>query len=174
MIKNSISKYLNKEITIKNARKLGVKIGNDCRFLNVNKSTFGSEPYLIGIGNHVTITNGVKFVTHDGGVWIFREENKEIDVFGKICIGNNVFIGINSIILPSVEIGDNVVIAAGSVVTKNIASNSVVGGNPAKFIKSVEEYKVKSFQNGDMIKGLNKKDKRNYLLGRFSDEKKYN
>ena len=58
---------------VKYARSLGVKIGNDVRLISIKSGsgTFGSEPYLVVIGNHVTVTGGVRFVTHDGGVWVF-------------------------------------------------------------------------------------------------------
>ena len=93
----------------------GGKIGENCEiFPNVE---FGSEPYLITIGNNVRITNGVKFVTHDGGVWVLRNLGlKDIDCFGEIIIGDNVHIGWNAIIMPNVKIGDNCVIGAGAVV----------------------------------------------------------
>ncbi|GAA0104652.1 hypothetical protein UT300013_12750 [Paraclostridium sordellii] len=120
------------------ARKKGVKIGENCRLYSSN---FGSEPYLIEIGNHVTITNGVQFITHDGGVWVFREDKlPNADLVGKIKIEDNCFIGTNAIILPSVIIGENSIVAAGSVVTKSIPKNSVVAGVPARVIKNTDEY----------------------------------
>ena len=67
----------------------GVKIGDNCCIYSYN---FGSEPYLIEIGNHVQITAGVKFFTHGGG-WVLREEYPDFDCFGKIKVGNNVYIG---------------------------------------------------------------------------------
>ncbi|MEX6219010.1 acyltransferase, partial [Mammaliicoccus sciuri] len=166
-MKKWLKKLINKELTIQSARKIGVDIGKNCGFINVTKSTFGSEPYLIKLGDHVTLTKGVAFITHDGGVWVFRDEEENIDVFGKIEIGNNVFIGLNSLILPGVTIGDNVVVAAGSVVTKNIESNCVVGGNPAKKIKSLEEYKEKAWNNADFIKNKNNVEKKDYLINKF-------
>lgn len=71
-------------------RKLGVSIGKNCEiYENVS---FGSEPYLVSMGEHVRVTKGVQFITHDGGVWVLRKKyNKDnIDIFGKITIGNNV------------------------------------------------------------------------------------
>ena len=105
---------------------------------------FGSEPYLIEIGDNVRITNGVRFVTHDGGVWVLRNLGiKNIDVFGKIIIGNNVHIGWNAIIMPNVRIGNNCVIGAGAVVTHNIPDNSIAVGVPARVIESIAEYQNK-------------------------------
>jgi acetyltransferase-like isoleucine patch superfamily enzyme len=119
-----------------------IKIGKNVRFTS-KKISWGSESYLIEIGNNVTITGGVIFETHDGGVSVFREKYPGINVYGKIKIGNNVFLGNNCIILPNVSIGDNVVVGAGSIVTKNTPSNVVVAGVPAKIIKSINDYEEK-------------------------------
>ncbi|MGD7043173.1 acyltransferase [Jeotgalibacillus proteolyticus] len=125
---------------IRDAREKGVKVGEGCRFFSTN---FSSEPYLIEIGNNVTITVGVRFITHDGGMWTVRkmlDEYKYANIIGKITIGNNVFIGMDSIILPGVNIGENSIVAAGSVVTKSFAKNSIIGGNPAKKISDINSY----------------------------------
>lgn len=129
--------YCSNQQYTKILRKKGLKIGNNCEiYKNVD---FGSEPYLVEIGNHVRITSNCKFITHDGGVWVLREiyKNPKIDLFGKIVIGNNVHIGINSIIMPNVKIGNNVIIGCGAVVTKNIPDGEIWGGVPAKFIKKL-------------------------------------
>ena len=122
------------------ARKIGVAVGENCRLLGVDRGTFGSEPYLVRLGDHVSLTNGVRFLTHDGGVWIFRDEYPEIDVFAPIVIGNNVYIGYNSMILPGVTIGDNCVIGAGSIVTRDVPSGVVAAGVPARPIRTIDEY----------------------------------
>lgn len=118
-------------------RKLGVTFGHNCRLVGIND--FGREPFLITIGNHVSITTST-FITHDGGVWVFREQNPTIDIIKPIKIGNNVFIGADCLILPGVTIGDNVVLGARSVVTKDLADNGVYAGVPARFIKSIDDY----------------------------------
>lgn len=129
---------------------------------------FGSEPYLISIGNHVRITQGVRFITHDGGVWTLRLEEglSDIDVFGPIKIGNNVHIGWNAIIMPNVTIGDNCVIAAGAVVTKNIPSNSVAAGVPARVVESIEEYRSKVLNKCVHTKHLSTREKKKYIKDR--------
>jgi len=122
------------------ARSLGVCVGNDCRLICLTPSTFGSDPYLIRIGNHVTITAGVRFITHDGAVWVFRERYPEIDVVAPIVLGDNVFVGTNAVLMPGITVGNNCVIAAGAVVTRDVADGSVVAGVPARRVKSIEEY----------------------------------
>lgn len=112
-------------------RKLGVSIGERCRIYTRH---FGSEPFLITIGDDVTITSGVKLITHDGSTWLMKDSKGRRYSFQRILIGNQVFIGVNSIIMPGVKIGDRVIVAAGSVVTKSIPSNSVVAGVPARII----------------------------------------
>lgn len=114
---------------IKYARKRGVKIGEGCSF--VGHPSWGSEPYLIELGNFVRISFGCSFINHDGSMWCLNNKYKSdapFRKFGSIKIGNNCFIGAKSIILPGVTIGDNCIIAAGSVVTKSVASGTIVGG----------------------------------------------
>ncbi|MDQ2775349.1 MAG: acyltransferase [Acidobacteriota bacterium] len=117
-----------------------MEIAHDCRFMGWQ--TFGSEPYLVSIGKHVTIASRVSFITHDGGTWVFREQPKyrEVIKYGRIVIHDNCFIGARAIILPGVSIGPNAVVATGSVVTKSVPSNTVVAGVPARSLCTVEEY----------------------------------
>jgi len=140
----------------------GVKIGKNVRF--TGHPAWGSEPYLIEIGNNVTITQNVVFHTHDGGVALFRKEHPGFNVFGKIIIGNNVFVGSNTIFLPGVEIGDNVVIGAGSVVSKNIPSNTVAVGVPARPIKSLEEYKIAALKKATFVVEKNARKRKEIIL----------
>ncbi len=150
------------------ARRIGVTIGTECRLLGVDRGTFGSEPYLIQIGNHVTVTAGVRFVTHDGGVWVIRESYPDLDVIGAITVGDNVFIGMGSIVLPGVTIGNDVVIGAGSVVTKDVLSRTVVAGVPARRICSVDEYAARSIARGVHYRGLPAQAKRKAFLEHVS------
>jgi acetyltransferase-like isoleucine patch superfamily enzyme len=127
------------------ARKLGCKVGENTILSSIN---LGSEPYLVEIGNNCHITYNVSFITHDGAIWVLkRKYDFKGTKYGKIIIGDNVYIGNHSIILPNVEIGSNCVIGAGSVVTKSIPSDSVYAGNPAKFICTIEEYYRKCLIN---------------------------
>jgi acetyltransferase-like isoleucine patch superfamily enzyme len=145
------------------AKLVGVKIGNNCRIVSKN---FGSEPYLIEIGNHVHITKGVNFITHDGAVWVFRDIYPELDMFGKIIIEDNTYIGNNATILPGVCIGRNCIVGANSVVTKSIPDNCVVAGNPAKYITSTESFLKKALQYNARTKNLDYSEKKKFLLSK--------
>ena len=160
-IKNRIKLAFGITSAVDVARTMGVSIGERCKILGNPYTIFGSEPYLVSIGNHVEITSGVKMITHDGGVWIIRDNDdcSDIDVFGKINIGNNVFIGLNAIIMPGVTIGDNVCIAAGAVVTKDIPSSEVWGWVPAKLIKTYDEYKTGVLFKCDRTKHMSSEEK---------------
>lgn len=142
------------------ARALGVKVGNNCRFSNIS---FSSEPYLVSIGDHVSATD-VHFETHDGGVWIFRDRHPDWDVIKKISIGNNVYLGKNVLILPGVNVFDNVIVGAGSVVTKDLPSGYVYGGIPAKRIKTIEEYYDGIVLSHVKTKNFTAEEKEKYFL----------
>jgi acetyltransferase-like isoleucine patch superfamily enzyme len=143
------------------ANYIGVKHGDDCRFVSKN---WGSEPYLIEIGNHVHITKGVSFITHDGSVWVFRDKIKDFDIFGKIKIKNNVYIGNNTIIFPGVTIGNNCIIGANSLVTKSIPDNCVCAGNPIRYISSTSSIGKKLIQYNTATKGAPSRKKKKVLL----------
>lgn len=147
--------------------KRGGILGKNCEiFPDVE---FGSEPYLIKIGDNVRITNGVRFVTHDGGMWVLRNLGiPDIDKFGTIEIGNNVHIGWNAIIMPNVKIGNNCVIGAGAVVTKNIPDNSIAVGVPARVIEDIEVYKEKALKSADYTKNMSPDSKKEYLQKKYS------
>lgn len=100
-----------------------------------------TRPYLLEIGKYCKITRDVHILTHDYSRSVLRLKYKEILNSSKVTkIGDNVFIGIKSIILPGSNIGENVIIGAGSVVSGKIPSNVVIGGNPAKVIMTLEEF----------------------------------
>lgn len=144
----------------KQARYAGVTLGEH----NFITSKFwGTEPYLITIGSYCQLTGGVKILTH-GGAGAARRWHPKFDIFGKVKIGNYVYLGLNSLIMPGVTIGDNVLVAAGSVVTKSIPDNVVVGGNPAKLICTIEEYIERNKKYNTDTKGTNKEKKREILL----------
>ena len=148
---------------------IGLSFGNNCRFIGLQMSTFGSEPYLIKLGNHVTVGSGVKFITHDGGVWVFRERFPDLDLIAPISIGSNVFIGLNSIILPGAKVENNVVIGAGSVVNGLLKKNNVYAGIPAKKIKSLDEYRLNVKKNGVNTKRLKPNNKKKLIKNMFKN-----
>ncbi|MCA9884566.1 MAG: acyltransferase [Anaerolineae bacterium] len=161
--------WLVKHDPIAYARSIGVQIGKDCRLLNTTVSTFGSEPFLIRLGDHVTITSGVRFITHDGGVWVFRHEYPNIEAYGPIVVRDNVFIGTNAIILPGVRIGCNVIVGAGSIVTKDVPDNSVVAGVPARILKTIDQYWQDIQPQVLHLKDRNAEKKRAQVLEHFAD-----
>ncbi len=143
------------------ARRIGVKIGQGCQ---IESREFGSEPYLIELGDHVRVTRGVRFVTHDGGVWVGREKQRDFAVFGAIKVGNNSYIGNYTIVLPGVEIGSNCVVGACSVVTKSVPDGSVVAGNPARFLCSTESYLERMTALDTRLKYVTYEERRLQLL----------
>ena len=90
----------------------------------------------IVIGDNVTMASGVFILTHDASTNMHLGFTKK----APVKIGNDVFIGANTLILPGVTIGNRVIIGAGSIVTKDIPDNCVYAGNPAKKIKDIDEY----------------------------------
>lgn len=114
-------------------RILGVKIGKNTMIslgakIDVHRGK-------VNIGDNCLITSGVKILSHDGASRMIN-----IDDFGngEVVIGNNIFIGVNAIILKGVHIGDNSVIGSGTIVTKDVPPQSLVVGNPGKIIRKLE------------------------------------
>jgi len=115
--------------------KRGMRVGKN--FNRQSNTKFDpSHCWLIKIGDDVTVSNQVLFLAHDDST---RTETGYGRV-GSITIGNNVFIGAKSIILSGVSIGDNSIIAAGSVVSRDIPSNSIAMGAPAKVSGSYSDF----------------------------------
>ncbi len=147
------------------ARYIGVTIGEDNL---IGKNHWSSEPYLITIGSHCQLTN-CQIFTHGGGQ-VVRDIDPTFDTFGKVVIGDYVYIGANSLIMPGVTIGNNVLVAAGSVVTKSIPSGVVVAGNPAKYLCSVKEYYERNKMYNTATKGLRKEMKREKLQSQGNEK----
>jgi len=132
-------------------RRQGVKIGKNCK---VHTVSFSTEPYLVEIGDNARITSGTIFITHDGAVNCFKGEIGG-GIFGRIKIGNNAFIGSNSIILLNTTIGNNCIIGAGSVVRGQFPDDSVIVGNPAKVIMKTSVQKLLYRQSPGLVKTNN-------------------
>jgi maltose O-acetyltransferase len=104
-----------------------------------------SYPWMISIGNHVRITQGVVILTHDYSWSVLKiaRGGRILGASGKVCIGNNVFIGMGATIVRGVTIEDNVIIGAGSVVTKDCKANGIYAGNPAERIGDIDQFCAK-------------------------------
>lgn len=127
------------EYTTEKLIKMGMKVGENFKRLN-GVILDPAHCWLITIGDNVTMAPRVHILAHDASTKEFLNYTK----IGRVNIGNNVFIGAESVVLPNVNIGNNVVIGANSTVTKDIPSNSVYAGNPAKFICTIDEYMEKN------------------------------
>lgn len=168
-LKSRIKRMTPKEMASYYKKNNIVKIGECCEIDNT--VNFGSEPYLIKLGNKVRIASGVKFITHDGGMWVIRNlgMNKEADKIGPIVVGNNVFIGVDAILLPNVKVGNNVIIGCRSIVTKDIPDNSVVAGAPARVICTIEEFYKKNQDRIYSTKNMKSNEKKEYYLDIYKD-----
>ena len=119
---------------------------------SIGKSTFISpkayidthKPGRVIIGENCYITRNVVILCHTDtkrggplGIW---NNGKEKRVFGTVKIGNNVFIGVNSVIMPGVNIGDDVIISALSFVNKDIPNGKIAVGNPVRIIGETKDH----------------------------------
>lgn len=168
-----LGKKISSDEFISYLRKIGVKVGDGCRFFDPESVVIDKQnPYMLVLGDNVRITHGVVILTHDYSTSVIAGAYGDFyGSVGHVHIGNNVFVGINSIILKNTNIGDNVIIGAGSVISGDIESNSVYAGVPAKKIMSLDEFrkKISSKQKSDMINiALH-----NHLSGNNFDEKIY-
>ncbi len=124
---------------VEKAREKGVTIGDNCRLYSMN---FFTEPNLVEIGHNVIVSGEVKFITHDGAIYLLKDEIPNLrGNYGRIKIGNNCFIGMSAIICQNVQIGDNSIVAAGAVVMDSFPDNSVILGNPAKAVFKFDIYR---------------------------------
>ena len=137
--------FYNSDKYIKDLKKNGAKIGQGCVFYKPKTILIDLTSLdFIKIGNYVQLTDGVKILAHDYSYSVVTNKyNINLRPQAETILGNNIFVGMNSIILMGSEIGDNVIIGAGSIVSGKIESNSVYAGNPAKKICSLDEYKEK-------------------------------
>lgn len=132
------------EYTTEKLKKMGMSVGKNFKRLN-GVILDPSHCWLIEIGNNVTMAPRVHILCHDASTKEFLGYTK----IGRVIIGDNVFIGAGSIVLPGVTIGNNVVIGANSTVTKDIPDNSLVVGSPAKIMSCLDEYLEKEKKRMD-------------------------
>lgn len=138
-------RFINKyKRPVKYLKKLGAKIGNN---VIIEGPVSVTEGFLLEIGDNCNLSTNVSFFTHDGSNTVLEHlgySKPGYRKYGKITLGSNVFVGAKSMFLPGVTISDNVIIGAGSVVTKSFPSNVVIAGSPAKIICTLEEFKEKN------------------------------
>jgi len=153
---------------IKYFRRQGMKIGDKCR---IETMSFSTEPYLVELGNGVGIATGTIFITHDAGVSCFKKDMPGYDIFGKIVIGDNVFIGANCTLLPNTRVGNNCIIGAGSVLRGKYPDNSVVFGNPAKPVMKMSVLKLLYSKSPGLLKTavLSDAEKKPIVLEHFNN-----
>lgn len=146
---------------VKQFRKLGMNIGEGTHiFTNIT-----AEPYLIEIGSNTTISTNVSFITHDASVGVFLGRENKSDICGRISIGNNCFIGNNSILLYGISLPDRTLVASGSVVTKSVSeSGCILGGNPARVIGRVDDFLDKNKDLFLSLQGKSSKEKKEIIL----------
>jgi acetyltransferase-like isoleucine patch superfamily enzyme len=121
-------------------RKKGVTIGEGTTFFG-HVTIDIQRPCMVEIGRNCNLSDGVFIITHGYDWAVLREKFGEVlGSSGKVVLEDNVFVGINALILKGVTIGKNTIIGAGSVVTHDIAANCVAAGNPCRVIMTIEEY----------------------------------
>lgn len=132
-----VAQFLRRGQSVDDFRRRGAVIGDNC---HIYGSIDHGHEYLVTIGNNVTVASGARLLTHDGSTKKILGYSK----VGRIDIGDDVFIGAASIVLPNVKIGNRVIVGAGSVVTKDIPDNSVAVGNPARVIGTYDNFVAKN------------------------------
>lgn len=126
------------EYTTEKLISMGMTVGKNFGRLN-GVILDPSHCWLITIGDNVTMAPRVHILCHDASTKQFLDYTK----IGRVTIGDNVFIGAESVVLPGVTIGNNVIVGANSTVTHDIPDGVVVAGSPAKVICSLDDYLTK-------------------------------
>ncbi|SEK70043.1 Acetyltransferase (isoleucine patch superfamily) [Roseovarius nanhaiticus] len=142
-------RYFERKALIKSAISSGMSVGRGTKFVGTQR--FGSEPYLIEIGEDCLITNDVSFICHDGAWAVacgldgvkLSESYRKHGVFGRISVGNNCFVGVNAVLLPNTKIGKNSIVGAAAVVKGDYPEGSIIAGNPARVVGKTSDYRVK-------------------------------
>ena len=142
----------------------GVEIDDDVEIFGANLFMFGSEPYLVSIGKGVTISHGVDFITHDGGMRVARLEHPGAYFYRRIQVEDHCFLGARCTLLPGARVGRGSVIGSGSVVSGEIPAGVVAAGVPAKPVKPIQQYIEEKMEMWIDTRGLTWERKRELLL----------
>ncbi|WP_415285518.1 acyltransferase [Clostridium perfringens] len=162
-IKEIILAKIRGSINLNKLKKEGLKVGKNFHAMEGVIIDPG-HCWLITIGDNVTLAPRVHILAHDASTKKFIGYTR----IAKVNIGDNVFLGANTVVLPGVNIGNNCIVGAGSVVTKNLDDNSIYAGNPAKKINGLEKWienrkeellKLPLFDDRYKIKNINKEMK---------------
>ena len=165
-----IKKWDSAQIRLDHLRRCGMSIGEKTCIFSDDLET--SESYLCSIGNNVMIASGVRFTTHDASACYYLPGAS--DIFGRITISDDCFLGMGSIILPGVFLAKGCIVAAGSVVTKSFEEpGSVIAGNPARKICTIEDLKKRNEKYTLNTWGMGFEEKRAYLLANEDKFKGY-
>jgi maltose O-acetyltransferase len=163
MLRKIIKRFLlgnkyNSDTYIKHLKHCGIEIGKGTRIFDPGTTLLDTQnPHMLTIGDNVRITKGVIILTHDYSWSVLATCGGTVyGGISKTTIGNNVFIGMNSIVLRGSTIEDNVVIGAGSVVHGRVERDSVYAGNPAKKISTLQDYERR-------MKDRQEEEVRNYI-----------
>lgn len=143
-MKNLIKRFLSRlkgEQDLSKLIRRGLKVGEN--FTRMGGVIIDpSHCWHVSIGNNVTLAPNVHILAHDASTKVFLNYTR----VANTKIGDNVFVGAGSIVLPGVTIGNNVVIGAGSIVVNDIPDGSVAAGNPARVFKSIEAFVLENKQ----------------------------
>lgn len=167
MLKRLLKKIIYRirgEYTIEQLKKMGLRVGKNFD-PQLGFELDPSHCWLIDIGDNVTFAPHVQVLAHDASMHNVLGYTK----IGCVSIGNGVFIGAGSVVLPNVKIGDNSIIGAGSVVTKDVPPNVVCAGNPARVISTLDEFIDK---NRELMKKSFLYQEEYTLRGNISEAKK--
>lgn len=137
-IRARLRKYIGAEIWLEDYVKCGMKIGQGCAIQPGVVFDY-SHCWLIHIGDRVTIAPEAYILAHDAST----KRSHGYTRIGAVTIGDDVFIGARAIIMPGVSIGNEAIVAAGAIVTKDVPEQCIVAGNPAKVIATVEQFMAK-------------------------------
>lgn len=132
------------EAHIAELRSTGMIIGENVGLVNVTLDSL--FPFLIEIGSDALITHAT-ILAHDAAPVVFGAETR----VGKVKIGNRVFIGAGAVILPGVDIGDGSIVGANAVVSRNVPAGSIVAGNPARVLGTVDAWLARKRSNGELV-----------------------